>query len=140
MPETLQIGSAPMVTRIDVPGEHPYPVLVGHDLLDVLPPLLTGAAQVAIVHAAPVAGTARAVAERLRAAGIAPLPIEVPDAEAAKTLDVAGRCWDALGGARFTRTDAVVGVGGGAVTDLAGFAAAGWLRGVRWVAVPTSLL
>jgi 3-dehydroquinate synthase len=45
-----------------------------------------------------------------------------------------------LGGARFTRTDAVVGVGGGAVTDLAGFAAAGWLRGVRWVAVPTSLL
>jgi 3-dehydroquinate synthase len=63
------------------------------------------------------------------------LPIEVPDAEAGKSVEVASRCWDALGGANFTRTDAVVGVGGGAVTDLAGFVAAGWLRGVpgcRW--------
>ena len=53
---------------------------------------------------------------------------------------MAARCWDALGAAGFTRTDAVVGVGGGAVTDLAGFVAACWLRGVRWVPVPTSLL
>ncbi|MFD0788343.1 3-dehydroquinate synthase family protein, partial [Micromonospora azadirachtae] len=48
--------------------------------------------------------------------------------------------WDRLGEAGFTRTDAVVGVGGGAVTDLAGFVAACWLRGVRWVPVATSLL
>ena len=40
-------------------------------------------------------------------------------------------CWDALGAAGFTRSDAVVGVGGGATTDLAGFVAATWLRGVR---------
>jgi 3-dehydroquinate synthase len=53
---------------------------------------------------------------------------------------VAARCWDELGAAGFTRTDVVIGVGGGAVTDLAGFVAASWLRGVRWVPVPTSLL
>src|SRR6185436_15611518 len=86
----------------------------------------------------------RAHAERamaaLRDAGRSVLPIEVPDAEAGKTIEVAARCWDALGGARFTRTDAVVGVGGGAVTDLAGFVAACWLRGVAVVHVPTSLL
>jgi 3-dehydroquinate synthase len=64
----------------------------------------------------------------------------VPDAEAGKSIEVAARCWDALGAAGFTRTDVVVGVGGGAVTDLAGFVAAAWLRGVRWVPVSTSLL
>jgi len=64
----------------------------------------------------------------------------VPDAEAGKAIGVAADCWDRLGAAGFTRTDAVVGVGGGAVTDLAGFVAACWLRGVRAVQVPTSLL
>src|SRR6185369_1923433 len=59
---------------------------------------------------------------------------------AGKTIAVAATCWDRLGAAGFTRTDAVVGVGGGAVTDLAGFVAASWLRGVRWVPVSTSLL
>ncbi|MFD0775333.1 3-dehydroquinate synthase, partial [Streptomonospora algeriensis] len=48
--------------------------------------------------------------------------------------------WSRLGRAGFTRTDAVVGVGGGATTDLAGFVAATWLRGVRCVLVPTTLL
>jgi 3-dehydroquinate synthase len=68
------------------------------------------------------------------------LPLEVPDGEAAKTLAVAGSCWDALGAAGFTRTDAVVGLGGGATTDLAGWVAAAWLRGVRVVHLPTTLL
>ena len=93
-----------------------------------------------MLHTAPLAGYAGQVAERLRAAGVDPLPVQVPDAEAGKTLAEAARCWDALGAAGFTRTDLVVGVGGGAATDLAGFVAAGWLRGVRWLALPTSLL
>jgi 3-dehydroquinate synthase len=71
---------------------------------------------------------------------VAAHPIGVPDGEAGKTVEVAARCWDAFGEAGLTRADVVVGVGGGAVTDLAGFVAAAWLRGVRWVAVPTSLL
>jgi 3-dehydroquinate synthase len=127
-------------TVIEVGGEQPYQVLVGRDLLDSLPSLLDGAAQVAVLYAAPLWRYADQVAVTLRDAGLTPLPIEVPDAEAGKSIEVAARCWDALGGAGFTRTDAVVGVGGGAVTDLAGFVAACWLRGVRVVQVPTSLL
>jgi len=53
---------------------------------------------------------------------------------------VAAGLWSALGQAGFTRSDAVVAVGGGTVTDLAGFVAATWLRGVRVVHVPTTLL
>ncbi|WP_433392767.1 3-dehydroquinate synthase [Micromonospora sp. KLBMP9576] len=128
------------VTRIPVGGERPYDVLVGRELLDALPGLLPDATRVAVLHAPPLDGLADAIGARLRAAGVAPLLIEVPDAEAGKHIDVAATCWDRLGEAGFTRTDAVVGVGGGAVTDLAGFVAACWLRGVRWVPVATSLL
>ncbi|MET7668503.1 3-dehydroquinate synthase [Micromonospora luteifusca] len=128
------------VTRIPVGGERPYDVLVGRDLLGALPGLLPGATRAAVLHAPPLKALADAVGERLRAAGVEPLPIEVPDAESGKQIDVAAACWDRLGAVGFTRTDAVVGVGGGAVTDLAGFVAACWLRGVRWVPVATSLL
>jgi 3-dehydroquinate synthase len=127
-------------TEIEVTGERPYRVVVGRELLAGLPSLVAGAAQVAVVFAAPLRGYADRVAATLRGAGATVLALEVPDAEAGKTIEVAGRCWDALGGAGFTRTDAVVGVGGGAVTDLAGFVAACWLRGVSVVQVPTSLL
>jgi 3-dehydroquinate synthase len=89
-----------------------------------------------VLFAPPLLTQALAIADRLTK----PLLIEVPDAEAGKSVEVAARCWDELGAANFTRTDVVVGVGGGAVTDLAGFVAASWLRGVRWVPVPTSLL
>jgi 3-dehydroquinate synthase len=128
------------VTRISVAGDRPYDVLAGRDLLGDLPALLPGATRAAILYAAPLKARADAVAEALAAAGMTVTALEVPDAEAGKSIDVAVRCWDALGAAGFTRTDAVVGVGGGAVTDLAGFVAASWLRGVRWVPVSTSLL
>jgi 3-dehydroquinate synthase len=127
-------------TVIDVTGERPYPVLVGRGLLDALPPLVKAATRVGVVYSAPLRAAADRVGAVLRDAGTTVLPLEVPDAEAGKTIDVAARCWDALGAAGFTRTDAVVGVGGGAVTDLAGFVAACWLRGVAVVQVPTSLL
>ncbi|GAA0809408.1 3-dehydroquinate synthase [Spirilliplanes yamanashiensis] len=128
------------VTRINVAGERPYDVLVGRDLPGALPALVDGAARAAVLYSAPLRARAEAIAAGLAAAGARPLPIEVPDAEAGKTVEVAARCWDALGAAGFTRTDVVVGVGGGAVTDLAGYVAAAWLRGVRWVPVSTSLL
>jgi 3-dehydroquinate synthase len=129
-----------VTTRIEVAGDHPYPVLVGHDLLPELPPLLGPATQVAVLFANPLRQHAERVAKVIEQSGRTVLPIEVPDAEAGKTITVAERCWDALGAATFTRTDAVVGVGGGAVTDLAGFVGACWLRGVSVVQVPTSLL
>jgi 3-dehydroquinate synthase len=128
------------VTRIPVPGDRPYDVLVGRGLAGALPGLIEGAVRAAVLYAPPLKERAAAVADALSAAGVRPLPIEVPDAEAGKSIDVAARCWDELGAAGFTRTDAVLGVGGGAVTDLAGYVAASWLRGVRWAPVSTSLL
>ncbi|MDR1808014.1 MAG: 3-dehydroquinate synthase [Propionibacteriaceae bacterium] len=69
-----------------------------------------------------------------------PTLIPVPDAEAAKTPAVLAACWEALADAGLTRDDVVVGVGGGATTDLAGFVAATYLRGVAYVALPTTVL
>jgi 3-dehydroquinate synthase len=128
------------LTRIPVGGDRPYDVLIGRELTGALAALVDGADQVAVIHPPALKQRAYLAVGALDARGVRPLPIEVPDAEAAKTVDVAARCWDALGGAHLTRTDAVVGVGGGAVTDLAGFVAASWLRGVRWVPVATSVL
>ncbi|MEU4425711.1 3-dehydroquinate synthase [Actinoplanes sp. NPDC024001] len=126
-----------VVTRIPVTGDRPYDVIVGRGLEGELPGLIEGAARVAVLHPPTLRERAEAVA---KAAGVATVvPIEVPDAEAGKSIEVAARCWDELGAAGFTRTDVVVGVGGGATTDLAGYVAAAWLRGVRWVPVSTSV-
>lgn len=131
----------PEPTRIPVSAERPYDVLVGHRLLGELPALLGPDVQrVAVIHPPTLIGLASSVAHRLTEAGYEPVRIDVPDAEAAKTAEVAAYCWSVLGNAGFTRSDAVVGVGGGSTTDLAGFVAATWLRGVRYVSVPTSLL
>jgi 3-dehydroquinate synthase len=128
-------------TRIPVSAEQPYDVLVGHDLLDELPALLGADVQrVALIHPPTLAGPAASVTSVLTGAGFQVVPVQVPDAEAAKTAAVAASCWSVLGNAGFTRSDAVVGLGGGSTTDLAGFVAATWLRGVRYVSVPTSLL
>jgi 3-dehydroquinate synthase len=128
-------------TRISVTGEPGYDVVVGHDLTRTLPSLLgPGTRRVAIVHAVGRPDDGARIAAAASSAGYEPTVIAVPDAEPGKTAEVLTRCWDALGAAGFTRSDAVVGVGGGAVTDLAGFVAATWLRGVRLVNVPTTLL
>jgi 3-dehydroquinate synthase len=76
----------------------------------------------------------------LEAAGFAVTPIEVPEGEAAKTLAVAERCWDALLTAGLDRSSTVLGLGGGAVGDLAGFVAATYMRGTNFVTLPTTVL
>lgn len=118
-----------------------YDVVLGEHLLDELPPMLgPDVRRVGVLYATPLRATGEAVREHLVAAGYEAIALEVPDAEAAKTAEVAAFCWQVLGRQGFTRSDAIVGVGGGAVTDLAGFVAATWLRGVRVVQVPTTLL
>lgn len=129
-----------MTTRIRVATAAPYDVVVGEGLLAELPGLLPGAQRVAVVHPAALRVTGEAVAEDLRAQGLEAHSVEVPDGEQSKDLQVASYLWDVLGKAGFTRADALVAVGGGATTDLAGFVAATWLRGVRVVHVPTTLL
>jgi 3-dehydroquinate synthase len=131
--------SADRVTRVDVGGPTPYPVLIGHGLLGELGPLLGSATRVAIVHPPTLLVTAEAVRDDLLASGFDAHVIEIPDGEDAKKLEVAGFCWDVLGQIGFTRSDAIVGLGGGATTDLAGWVAAAWLRGVKVVQVATTL-
>jgi len=128
-----------MTTRIPVGGPAPYEVVVGHGLLGELPPLLGKATRVAVIHPPTLRASAEAVRDDLIATGLDAHAIEIPDGEDAKTLKVAGFCWDVLGQVGFTRSDAIVGLGGGATTDLAGWVAAAWLRGVRVVQVPTTL-
>jgi 3-dehydroquinate synthase len=126
-------------TRIEVGGPAPYPVLIGAHLLGELAPLLAGATRVAVIHPPTLRATADAVREDLIGQGFDAHLIEVPDGEDAKKLEVAGFCWDVLGQVGFTRSDALVGLGGGATTDLAGWVAAAWLRGVKVVHVATTL-
>ncbi len=126
--------------QVQVPGERPYEVLIGPGAQARLGLVLDGTAKAVVVHAPPLQAAAGAAVETLQTAGIAAEAIVVPDGEAAKTADVAAGAWEQFGRLGLTRTDAVVGLGGGAVTDLAGFLAATWARGVRVVQVPTSLL
>jgi 3-dehydroquinate synthase len=135
------VSTAPTRIAVRPPGSPAYDVVIGDGLLGELGGLLPGADRIAVVHPRALAATAEAMVEDLRSvAGREAHAIEVPDGEEAKDLAVAGYVWDVLGQIGFTRTDAVVAVGGGAVTDLAGFVAATWLRGVRVVHVPTTLL
>lgn len=128
-------------TRITVHAERPYDVVVGRGLLGELRPLLGPSCQrVAVVAPVALSATAEAVREDLVAEGYEAIALEVPNGEEAKTPEVAAFCWSVLGQAGFTRTDAIVGIGGGATTDLAGFVAATWLRGVKLIQVPTTVL
>jgi 3-dehydroquinate synthase len=127
-------------TRIRVATARPYEVVVGTGVLAELSGLLgEGTRRVAVIHPQAVAATAESIRADLAARGLDVHLLTVPDAEEAKTVEVASRCWSALGRWGFTRSDAVVGVGGGATTDLAGFVAATWLRGVQVIQVPTTL-
>lgn len=131
-------------TRIQVAGTagtDPYEVLVGRQLLGELPTLIGNRAKrVAVLHPEALAETGEAVREDLASQGYEAIAIQLPNAEEAKTVEVAAYCWKALGQTGFTRTDVIIGIGGGATTDVAGFVAASWLRGVRWIAVPTTVL
>jgi 3-dehydroquinate synthase len=102
---------------------------------------LTGAARVALVTDSRVGPLWGAAASRsLRAAGLAVTTLAVPAGERSKRAEVLVRLWRRLAAAGIGRGDAIVALGGGVVGDLAGFAAATWLRGVPWIGVPTSLL
>src|SRR5262250_3053162 len=85
------------------------------------------------LHGAPVIAS-------LDAAGFAVTVIEVPEGETAKTLAVAEHCWDRLLAAGLDRSSTVLGLGGGAVGDLAGFVAATYMRGMNFVTLPTTVL
>ena len=126
-------------TRLHVGGAAPYDVVVGRGVLADLPSMIPdGVRRIAVCHSEPLTAIADRVAAALTDHEVTRLV--VPEGEAAKTAAVAAQCWETLGAAGFTRSDLVVTVGGGATTDLGGFVAATWLRGVGVIHVPTSVL
>ena len=130
---------------LPVAGASPYDVVVGRGLVELLPGLLGSDVQrVAVIHDGELTEIADGIVDALRSpdhgAAYDVLALGLPAGEEAKTAAVTAECWESLGRAGFTRSDAVVTVGGGATTDVGGFVAATWLRGVRVVHVPTTLL
>ena len=114
--------------------------MIGRGLLDEIPKSLDGVSKVLIVHPQPLAATAELLRETLRTEGFEAFLAEVPQSEEAKRVEVAAFCWGIMGQADFHRNDAVIGLGGGTTTDLAGFVGGTWLRGVRTYLIPTTLL
>ncbi len=133
-------SAAPVPVTIDVLVDPPYPVIIGTGLLTELGDLLGSRHRVAILHQPSLAATAEAIRSHLADNGVDAHRVELPDAEAGKDLAVVAFLWEVLGRIGIGRTDAIVSLGGGAATDVAGFAAATWLRGVDIVHVPTTLL
>jgi 3-dehydroquinate synthase len=128
-------------SRITVDGELPYDVVIGRHVLGELPGLVGKRAQtVAVVHDARLDALASQAAKALKDAGHPVVMTAVPSGEQAKDVAVLAGLWAWLAESKVTRSDCLVGIGGGATTDLAGFAAATWLRGVPVVLVPTTLL
>lgn len=147
MSEAATTNSTDQPTVIEVSGGSEnevhggYDVLIGRGLLSQLPDILgPHPHRVAIILPRALRATGDVVKSSLDEAGYNAILVEIPDSEEGKHIEVASFCWQVLGQSDFTRSDAVVSVGGGAVSDLAGFVAATWLRGVRVVHMPTTLL
>jgi len=118
------------VTEILIDGSLPSPVL----------PPREGRRRAAVLTQPTVSGLAHEIEASLRSDGLLTKVIGLPDRDEAKTLAVAESVYEALAGFGLSRQDTVVGVGGGAVTDTAGFVAGTWMRGVEVVHIPTTLL
>jgi 3-dehydroquinate synthase len=125
--------------RIEVEGTRaPYQVLIGRGLLGDLAGLLGDRAEDTVVVSCPPVW--RRHGARLRAIVGRQKPVLIPDGERAKTLATVEKIYDAMIGRRLDRSATLVAFGGGVVGDVAGFAAATYLRGIRLVQVPTTLL
>jgi len=120
---------------IEVQSERTYPVIIDSAWKVEIAKLLVGRNKAAIIVSEKMQGSVKDLLETEAEVLLFP----VPDGESGKSSATLNKIWDWLGAAGFTRSDLIIGIGGGAVTDLAGFAAASWLRGIDWVAIPTTV-
>lgn len=120
---------------IEVGATDTYQVRIGVDYQSELKRLMQGRQRVALFFSESMKESIPHIENTDAEVFLFPLP----DSEEAKSAKTLTKVWDWFGAAGFTRSDLVVAVGGGAVTDFAGFAAASWLRGIDWVAVPTTV-
>jgi 3-dehydroquinate synthase len=123
-----------MIT-IDIKAERQYQVRIGADFRDEIKDVAKGRERIAFIFSEKMKDQVK----NLEVGDAEPFYFAVPDSEVAKSTKTLLQLWDWLGAAGFTRSDLIVGVGGGAITDLSGFAAASWLRGIDWVAIPTTV-
>jgi 3-dehydroquinate synthase len=123
------------MSNISVSADRKYEVEIDINWQNAIKPLLANRGQVAII----VSETMRDRIVGLPESDAQIHIFTVPDSEAGKSFATYQKVLDWLGAAGFTRNDLVIAVGGGAVTDLSGFVASSWLRGIDWVAVPTTL-
>lgn len=121
--------------KIEVDAERRYEVLIGCKWQVELARLMEDRSRVAII----VSSAMRSRIGSIESAGANMSVFEIPDGESGKDASTLESLWAHLGTSGFTRSDLVVAIGGGATTDIAGFAAATWLRGIDWVAIPTTL-
>ena len=120
---------------IEVAAERTYPVIIDSSWKVELLKLLAGRNKAAIIVSEKMQGAIK----DLIATDAEVLLFPIPDGEPGKSSATLNKIWDWLGAAGFTRSDLIIGIGGGAVTDFAGFAAASWLRGIDWIAIPTTV-
>ncbi len=120
---------------IEVAAERTYPVIIDSSWKVELSKLLVGRNKAAIIVSEKMQGSIK----DLIATDAEVLVFPIPDGEPGKSSATLNKIWDWLGAAGFTRSDFIIGIGGGAVTDFTGFAAASWLRGINWVAIPTTV-
>ena len=116
-------------------ADREYDVLIDADYLGALSDRAQGRARVAVVFSESMKDRI----PQLEAGDCEFFYLPIPDGEAGKSAAVLAQAWNWLGAAGFTRADLIVGIGGGAVTDFAGYLAASWLRGMDWIAVPTTV-
>ena len=120
---------------IEVRSEHSYSVTMDSPWKDELTKHLNSRNKVAIIVSEKMQDLVKGQINSDAEVIIFP----IPDGESGKSASTLIKIWDWLGAAGFTRSDLIVGIGGGAVTDFAGFAAASWLRGIDWIAIPTTV-
>jgi 3-dehydroquinate synthase len=120
---------------INVSAERDYTVSIGGPWQSLLIPLIQERTRVAVITSSSYSPDLTS----LQSLDCELHVFTVADGEEAKNTATLLNLWNWLGAAGFTRSDLIVGIGGGAITDLTGFAAATWLRGIDWIAVPTSL-
>lgn len=129
--------------RIKVASQSPYEVVIDRGIEFATEEILNVAGATAtylLIHQPALAERAADLAARLTQAGFAAHTHQIEDAESAKTAASAAECWDVCANVGLTRADTIIGLGGGAATDLAGFIAATWMRGIKVVHYPTTLL
>jgi len=123
------------MSQVLVHAERDYPVEIGSDWLETLRKSCQGRDRVAVI----VSESFTTQMSDLDLGSCDVFTFEIGDGESGKSSSTLLKVWDWLGAAGFTRSDLIVGIGGGAVTDFAGFAAATWLRGLDWIAIPTTV-